>query len=127
MGAPGGLVATASSFVLTFTTTDLNDPQFVDVLARDDDETEALHFSRVTHALTSNLDDYFGLDAADVARGLGGEVAGDPVARFDASVSGSTITVSGPAFTVDLDRSTAACRTAARRSAARRPTTARWR
>ncbi|MEY2518221.1 MAG: large repetitive protein, partial [bacterium] len=96
-------VGTPSSLVLCFTTSNWNVAQFVDVLARDDNEKEALHFARVTHVLTSDFDDYYGLVASDVARGLAGQVAGDPVTRFDASVSGSTITITGPAFTVDLD------------------------
>ncbi|HEU4841702.1 MAG TPA: hypothetical protein VFT09_09675, partial [Ilumatobacteraceae bacterium] len=102
-----GTTTTQSSLELTFTTGDWDEPQYVDVLARDDDEKEALHFARVTHTLdvaaAADLAAYLGLGAADVARGLAAAIAGDPVTRFDATVSGATITVTGPAFTIDLD------------------------
>ncbi|HEX6131291.1 MAG TPA: hypothetical protein VF044_06140, partial [Actinomycetota bacterium] len=89
------------SIVLSWLAGEWEDTKLVRVRAVNDLEREALHFSRLTHTITSNLDDFLGVTLDDVARGLGAAIVGDVTGRFDAIVSGTTVTITGPAFTAE--------------------------
>ena len=72
----------------------------VSVRAVDDSLAQGLHFSRITQGIdAADAANLYGLTAADVAAGIAAAVNGDSSGRFHADVSGSTVTVNGPAFT----------------------------
>src|SRR5262249_42085730 len=85
---------------LTFTPGDWFTPQTVTVRAVQDNAKEGFHYSRITHRITSSLDDFLGLTQDDVLRGLAARVNGDLASRLNASVSGQGLVLSGPAFVV---------------------------
>ena len=68
----------------------------------DDTLKQGLHFSQVTQGVTSDAGDFLGLSASDVAKGIAAAVNGDATGRFNATVPGSTVTVTGPAFLASI-------------------------
>ncbi len=87
---------------LTFTPGNWNTMQVVYVEGVNDNLKQGLHFSQVTQGVTSDAGDFLGLSATDVAKGLAAAVNGDATGRFNATVSGSTVTVTGPAFQASI-------------------------
>ncbi|HVP74739.1 MAG TPA: hypothetical protein VMS63_01865, partial [Gaiellaceae bacterium] len=87
---------------LTFTTTNWDTMQVVYVKGVDDNLKQGLHFSQVTQGVTSDAGDFLGLSASDVAKGIADAVNGDATGRFNATVVGSTVTVTGPAFQASI-------------------------
>src|SRR5690606_10807870 len=77
-------------------------PKYVRVRAHHDDDPESLHFSRVDHVLTSDLDEFLGLTQADIANGLAAAVNRDVTGSFDAAVVDGRVVVDGYAFTATL-------------------------
>ncbi|HKI93353.1 MAG TPA: hypothetical protein VJ986_13715, partial [Gaiellaceae bacterium] len=85
---------------LTFDASTWNTMRVVSVRAVDDNIAQGLHFSRITQGIdAADAANLYGLTAADVAAGIAAAVNGDSSGRFHADVSGSTVTVNGPAFT----------------------------
>ena len=89
----------STSAVVTFTSSTYNAMQIVRIRAVNDNIAQGLHFSRLSDGITSNAAAYLGLTGNDVADGLAAAVNGDTTGRFQASVSGTTLTITGPAFT----------------------------
>jgi hypothetical protein len=97
---PDGQTGTAGTGTLTFTSTDWNKPQVVTVTATPDTESEGTHYSRIQHDITSDLSLFYGLNTADVARGLEATVKKDIFSDYEADLSGDTVTITGPDFTL---------------------------
>ena len=83
------------SQTLELTFADATTTRTVFVRAKHDTIKEALHFSRLTQAITSDLGAFLGLGMADVAGGLRAAIDGDPTARYDAEVTGGNVTITG--------------------------------
>ena len=84
---------------LTFNTGNWNTPQTVTVRAVQDTAKEGFHYSRISHRITSSLNDFIGVTADDVRNGLGAAVNRDLTSPVTAEVSGLEVIFSGPAFT----------------------------
>ena len=87
--------AWVSSMTLTFTSVNWFTRQQVLVRATGDNEKEGLHFSRITDTISSDQGLFLGLDTDDIAAGLAAAVEGDLTGRYDASASGSQVTLDG--------------------------------
>ena len=90
-----------SEKTLEFTDANWNVAQIVRVMAHDDSDREAIHFSRITHTLLSPVADILGVTAGDVAHGLAAAINGDVDRRFAATVTGTQLTITGPAFALE--------------------------
>ncbi|MDB4103809.1 hypothetical protein N9549_07040, partial [Acidimicrobiales bacterium] len=90
---------------VSFGTGDWFNAQTITVTANQDFEKEGLHFSRLNHVITSDLDDFLGLSIERVAKGLEQSINGDIDRSYKATANGSTVTVSNERpFTVIDDR-----------------------
>ncbi|MGB8167836.1 MAG: calcium-binding protein, partial [Chthoniobacteraceae bacterium] len=100
-GTNGSVVRT-----LTFTAANWFIPKEITVRAHDDNLKEGIHFSRLTHDITSLLSTYFGLLDSDVVAGLLATINGNAdtlvtAAGLDANhptLLSNQIELSGPAF-----------------------------
>src|SRR5207247_4769396 len=88
----------ASAVDVTFTTSNWDTPQFVQVTAVNDNLKEGLHFSRVNQSITSDTNLFLGLTPTDVDNGLAAAVNRDVTGSFAGGVSGGEVTVDGFAF-----------------------------
>src|SRR5262249_4768916 len=87
--------------------TSWNTMRIVQVRGVDDNLPQGLHFSRVTHGVTSDAGLLIGLTSTDVTNGLAASINGDPSGSFraaanDPALSGATLTVNGRAFTASF-------------------------
>ena len=85
-------------------------PHLVKVVAAADTANvlQGTQFVRIEHSVAAaSVNSLYGLDTDDVATGLGAKVAGDLTGQYTASVSGSTVTITGKsAFTASSPDST---------------------
>src|SRR5664279_4334773 len=69
----------------------------------DESLPQGLHFSRITNGVDpANAAALLGLSVTDVANGLAAAVNGDATGRFHATTTGSTVTITGPAFSAGV-------------------------
>src|SRR5262249_18099431 len=92
-------ISWSSSVTFSFTGLTWDTPQIVQVRGVNDSIAQGLHFSRITRGTTGDPGLLIALPAGAVASGLAAAVDGDPTGRFQASASGSSLTIQGPAFT----------------------------
>ena len=97
-----GQQATLSASTLTFTSANYQTPQVVTITGVQDTDKEARHFARVEATLGNARENFISLSPDDLAQDLRDTIVGAG-GIYSASVAGNVVTITGPAFTLDLE------------------------